>query len=257
MGVTTHSDNLVQKHKGNYITMLELGSQNTYFDSQGVGVAKEYYTKQGFEHTSIDMNGEYGSLEFDLSEALIHVDEFDIVTDFGTSEHVDNYYSCWLNKHNGCKVGGLIISENPKVDNWHGHGFHYLTQDFYIGLSAIAGYEVVELGEHPAMGNVTDGWNIYCVLRKVSDLFPAKDAFYALPFESSVARTKTPEQQVSEIEAVEGLKPSVTNDTPATYTTAIDTKTTDPKAITGTLTPKPLKKRGRPANPNKATKAKK
>jgi hypothetical protein len=47
MGVTTHSNNLVQKHKGNAKTMLELGSQNTYFDSEPMGVAKDYYTKQG------------------------------------------------------------------------------------------------------------------------------------------------------------------------------------------------------------------
>ena len=57
MGVTTHSNNLVQKHKGNAKIMLELGSQNTYFDGEVMGIAKDYYTKQGFEHTSIDTNG--------------------------------------------------------------------------------------------------------------------------------------------------------------------------------------------------------
>ena len=84
MGVTTHSNNLVQKHKGNAKTMLELGSQNTYFDSEQMGVAKDYYTKQGFEHHSIDANGEYGCEVADLSTVL-ELAQVDIVTDFGTS----------------------------------------------------------------------------------------------------------------------------------------------------------------------------
>lgn len=192
MGVTTHSNNLVQKHKGNAKTMLELGSQNTYFDSVVQCVAKDYYTKQGFEHHSIDANGEYGCEVADLSTVL-DLEPCDIVTDFGTSEHVSNYYNCWLNKHNGCKIGGLIISENPKVNNWHGHGFHYLTKEFYTELCKVAGYELIEVGEHAAMGNVTDGWNVYGVLRKVSDVFPSQSEFYALPFESTNTAKIKPE----------------------------------------------------------------
>ena len=180
MGVTTHSNNLVQKHKGNAKTMLELGSQNTYFDSQAMGVAKPYYQSQGFEHVSVDLNAEYGSIAKDLSQ-LHDLGQFDLVTDFGTSEHVPDFYMCWLNKHKACKIGGLIISENPKVDNWHGHGYHYVTKDFYIELAKVAGYEIVELGEHAAMGNVTDGWNVYCVLRKTSEQFPTGVEFYSLP----------------------------------------------------------------------------
>ena len=192
MGVTTHSNNLVQKYKGNAKTMLEFGSQNTYFDSEPMGVAKDYYTKQGFDHYSLDANGEYGSEVVDLSTDLGLLAQADIVTDFGTSEHVLNYYNCWLNKHNGCKIGGLIISENPKVGNWPNHGLHYLTKEFYTELSKVAGYEIIELGEHPAMGNITDGWNVYCVLRKVSDKFPAAETFYRLPFESTIKVERIP-----------------------------------------------------------------
>jgi hypothetical protein len=124
---------------------------------------------------------------------VLELAQVDIVTDFGTSEHVSNYYNCWLNKHNGCKVGGLIISENPKVNNWHGHGFHYLTKEFYTELCKVAGYELIEVGEHAAMGNVTDGWNVYGVLRKVSDVFPSQSEFYALPFESTNTAKIKPE----------------------------------------------------------------
>lgn len=201
MGVTTHSNNLVQKHKGNAKTMLELGSQNTYFDSKPMGVAKDYYQSQGFEHVSVDLNAEYGSIAKDLSQ-LHDLGTYDLVTDFGTSEHVSDFYMCWLNKHKACKVGGLIISENPKIGNWHGHGFHYLTKEFYIELCKAAGYELVEVGEHAAMGNVTDGWNVYCVLRKTKARFMGRDAFEALPYESS----KKGEFSTSALDIVESVE---------------------------------------------------
>lgn len=228
MGVTTHSDKLVQKHKGNAKTMLELGSQNTYFDSEPMGVAKDYYTNQGFEHHSIDANGEYGSEVADLSTVL-DLAQYDLVTDFGTSEHVSNYYNCWLNKHNACKVGGLIINENPKVDNWHGHGYHYVNMEFYSEFAKLAGYEILEIGEHAAMGNVTDGWNVYAVLQKTKARFPSREVFEALPYQSS----KKGEFNTSFLSMVESV-----NRFPAD-----DEQVEQPKPETV----QPKKKRGRPS----------
>ena len=44
-------------------------------------------------------------------------------------------------------------------------------------------YQLLEVGEHAAMGNVTDGWNVYCVLRKNEDTkFISKKDFYSLDF---------------------------------------------------------------------------
>jgi hypothetical protein len=202
MGLTTHSNNLVQKHKGNAKTMLELGSQNTYFDSEPTGIAKQYYQSQGFDHVSVDLNAEYGSIAKDLSQ-LHDLGTYDLVTDFGTSEHVPDFYMCWLNKHKACKIGGLIISENPKVNNWHGHGYHYVTMEFYSEFAKLAGYEILEIGEHAAMGNVTDGWNVYAVLQKTKARFPSREVFEALPYESS----KKGEFNTSPLDMVESIEP--------------------------------------------------
>lgn len=62
-----------------------------------------------------------------------------------------------------------MIHENPKTGNWPGHGAHYFTREFYYGLRDLMGYELIESGQHPAMGNDTDGWNIYAVLRKTEN----------------------------------------------------------------------------------------
>jgi hypothetical protein len=229
MGLTTHSNNLVQRHKGNAKTMLELGSQNTYFDSEPTGIAKQYYQSQGFDHVSVDLNAEYGSIAKDLSH-LHDLGTYDLVTDFGTSEHVPDFYICWLNKHKACKIGGLIISENPKVNNWHGHGYHYVNMDFYSEFAKLAGYEILEIGEHAAMGNVTDGWNVYAVLRKTKARFPSREVFEGLPYQSS--------------------KKGVFNTSALDMVESVDRFPSDDEQPTETAkeVEQPKKKRGRPSN---------
>jgi hypothetical protein len=105
--------------------------------------------------------------------------------DAGTSEHVGTngkhdikaIYNCWKNKHNLVKVGGFIVSENPKTGNWPGHGFNYYTTDFYKLLAGFGDYSLIDLGEHPAMGNTTDGWNVYCVMQKTKEEFISLEKF--------------------------------------------------------------------------------
>jgi hypothetical protein len=195
MGITDFSLTLLNKYLPTVEnkTVMELGSQNLYCSRYpDYPYADKYYNKQGFHYSCIDLNGENLALVLDLAKPQ-KVGVFGVVTDFGTSEHVGidgkhdprAFYNCWLNKHNMCEVGGLIISENPKTGNWLGHGFNYVTEDFYKELAEANGYELLELGEHPAMGNTTDGWNIYCVLRKTSDKFMTYQKFKTLSFKTS------------------------------------------------------------------------
>ncbi|KKN67207.1 hypothetical protein LCGC14_0463800 [marine sediment metagenome] len=193
MGLTKYSYDLLMKYAKTGDQMLELGNQTIYFGDDYGKPAKPMFEKMGFEHISIDLNGEDGAFKLDLGKKwklwkklcdisiLFPPSNFDIVTDFGTSEHVKNIYNCWFNKYNFCKTGGYIISENPKTGNWKGHGHWYCTEEFYRNLAKAQGYEIIELGEHPAMGNTTDGWNIYCVLKKIkSSSFITKAQFNKL-----------------------------------------------------------------------------
>ncbi len=191
MGLTGHSYELMMRYAKKGDSILELGNQTIYFGEDYGKPAKPMFEKAGFKHTSIDINGQDGAIPLNLSSTILSFNDnvteyellgYDIVTDFGTSEHVENFYRCWQNKHNLCKINGYIISENPKTGNWKGHGPHYLTQSFYQKLAYMTGYEIMEIGEHPAMQNTTDGWNIYCVLKKLKDSFITQKQFETLDY---------------------------------------------------------------------------
>lgn len=178
MGLTQHSIELIKPFIKEGDAVIELGAQNLYGEYNYGAYASEWYLNlaKTANYMSIDLNGENGALQKDLSQPMEVKAQWNVVTDFGTSEHVGHspldwkaIYNCWKTKHNLCLTGGYIISENPKTGNWPGHGFNYYTQDFYKELAEAMGYELKEIGEHAAMGNTTDGWNVYAVLRKVED----------------------------------------------------------------------------------------
>lgn len=190
MGLTGFSFDTLIKHANlNGKTMLELGDQNIYFGDEYGTYSTPYFKKhyKTLEHICIDIKPEKHAVVKDLREPL-DMGEFDIITNWGTTEHVapkegKGLYEAFKNVHDACKVGGLMFHENPKTGNWPGHGDHYMTKAFYSKLVELTGYELLELDEHAAMHNTTDGWNIYAVLRKQEDKpFISKKAFNQLDF---------------------------------------------------------------------------
>lgn len=163
----------------------------------------------------IDLSHPFPTPEYSIKNADERpiIRTYDLVTDWGSSEHVvqmegyhsvafhdghinsiyptevknieEGYYNCWLNKFNLCKVGGIILSENPKHNHWPGHGFHYIEQEFYEKLERMIDVEIVELGEHPASGNAETGMNVYAILRKTGNNFTALENFWSLPIYKS------------------------------------------------------------------------
>ena len=161
---------------------LLVGCQNLYDGKHYGEIAQDYYRSLGQDVISVDITGCNNSMIHDLTKPL-EMDKFDFISQHGTLEHVDTkegFYLANKHLHDILKTGGTIIHENPKTGNWKGHGYHYYTKDFYRGLVEAQEYELLELGEHAAMGNVTDGWNVFCVLRKLSDTFISKEQFNKL-----------------------------------------------------------------------------
>lgn len=210
MGITAYDIKLIERAieaKPDIRSVIELGSQNLYLNSESKPpFASEWYENHGIKYHCIDMAGDNGAIKKDLSKILGLLNQpgspvkTDLVTDFGTSEHVvrvpeyqsvpfheghinsvyptrhpeeseiaTGFYNCWINKHDLLSPGGLMINVNPRTGNWPGHGYTYLTLEFYSKLATLMGYEILLLELHAAMGNIIDGWNVVCILKKVND----------------------------------------------------------------------------------------
>jgi SAM-dependent methyltransferase len=99
---------------------------------KGYGRTKDSFTRRGWSHTSIDLNGLGGALPLDLTDPIDIKGiggPFDVVTNFGTSEHVEGQEACWRNIFRLCKAGGYIVCCVPW--NWPKHGKYYPSVEWY------------------------------------------------------------------------------------------------------------------------------
>ena len=199
MGITTVGMNQLEQMlqqnglKFDGLKMAELGNQFLYLDPPSqyphLYVAKGYFESKGVKHTSFDINGKDGVIPCDLSNPLEDqlsdksiLGSFDVVTDFGTGEHVPDFYGCMRNIYNLCKPGGLVLRINPLTNNWPGHGYHYMTIDITNQLAKVCGYAVQYLVTQPTLGNSVDGWQVFTNLKKLSDKpFPSLADFDVHP----------------------------------------------------------------------------
>lgn len=202
MGITTDSLKRMEKFDclKKQTKLLVCGCQNIYdesFENVKYGmVAQEYFDSIGVFAVTIDITGCNGSHVIDLRnygvlEPFVENGLFDAVVNHGTFEHVESkigFYNAFKNIHEVCKTGGIMIHETPKTGHWIGHGYHYTTHEFYQKLSELMGYEILELCDHFAMGNVTDGGLVNCVLKKTADTkeeFISFELFSNLDFRES------------------------------------------------------------------------
>lgn len=202
MGITTDSLQRMGRfgllQKG--VRMLVCGCQNIYDHSfQGVTygmIAQDYFDARDMEVVTIDITGCNNSHVVDLRDvdALYEFTKdglFDAIVNHGTFEHIEGitgFYQAYKNVHDACKNGGIMIHETPKTGHWIGHGNHYTTEEFYKVLSEKMGYKILDLQEHFAMGNITDGGLINCVLQKTEETkeeFISPEEFLELDFRES------------------------------------------------------------------------
>lgn len=211
MGYTSYEIELIGKYIKPGMSVLDYGSQNLYTTMQkDPPFVDVWYKSLGVtDYTCVDLAGDNNALKLDVSYAVDMKRDFDMVVDAGTGEHVvqmegyesvafhdghinsiypkgvkdklRGFYNFWVNKHTACKIGGHIISINPESGSWPEHGYHWLKRDFYIWLTNHAGYELLFLDRHAAMGNEKDGWNVVSVLRKIGHRFPLFETFSTFP----------------------------------------------------------------------------
>lgn len=125
------------------LTNLTKLSELSYFTT------KDFFKSVGFnEYKSIDLNGAYESFQFDLNKNIKEDynfnQEYDLVINNGTGEHVFNQYSLFLNFHNLTKVNGIMLNILPFID-WINHGFYNFNPIFFADLAASNNYELIKL----------------------------------------------------------------------------------------------------------------
>ena len=167
------------------IKVVELGDQMFYlekpFNFEGIDMKflKSYFDLLGIPHTSIDWHNNNAVLPLDFRNPVPErmVERYDILTNFGFTEHVSDQYAAWKNVNDLIKVGGLIISELPAQANFPGHfDFPYYTLEFFQRLALKCGYEIEALRyqQHtvPLAGQV-----VWCVLKKTKSEFISQEEF--------------------------------------------------------------------------------
>lgn len=118
------------------------------------------YKTLGFDvYQCIDADGRHDALMFDLNndlrDAYRYTEEFDLVTNHGTTEHVFDQCRAFQNIHTLCAVGGLMLHEVP-FQRWINHGLYNYQPTFFYDLASANHYTVigVYLGM-PAVGDIT------------------------------------------------------------------------------------------------------
>jgi hypothetical protein len=140
----------IDSHFASYanVRMLELGNQQIKKGGERQA-AKTFFEGKGFIHTSFDLNGKDGALPIDLSHPVPekYHDMFDVVTNSGTTEHVeplDGQFECFRNIHSCTKPGGVMIHIVPEDGSFPNHCPFYYTNAFFRKLAELNNYEVIE-----------------------------------------------------------------------------------------------------------------
>lgn len=161
--------------------IIELGDQeiNLNIDGEHIhGIGSQQFF-ENVETVSIDINGENGSLPLDLSKSIKDLpDPGDVLTDFGTLEHVKSLYYGLKNSFNLIKIGGIAIHVNPLSGKYEeDHGFHYFNEAFWVAFCDLVGLNLIETFEVNAYHGLKT-WEQYAIYEKqAKSKFPTKQQF--------------------------------------------------------------------------------
>lgn len=138
-------------------SVCELGDQ--WITCEGEHrLARDFYVKDlgCSKYVSIDGNGR-GTVTADLNIPLLKQGfedcDFDLVTDFGTGEHVFNQQQIWHTLHDLTKVDGFIVFDRPS-DGYEGHCFYLVQWNLVSALAHANCYEVVRLEEYATVRGI-------------------------------------------------------------------------------------------------------
>lgn len=145
MGILTEPLRFVEELKlPKKYSVCELGDQwITCVEPHRLSV--EWHRERGCgRYESIDANGR-GTVTHDLNLPMPEgFGDFDLVTDFGTGEHVFNQFQVWKTVHHLTKVGGYIAFDRPS-QGYRGHCFYNTHPNLILALADANAYDVINM----------------------------------------------------------------------------------------------------------------
>ena len=105
----------------------------------------ELFEAAGMHYESFDIADGYRTTVLDLNHAVLPADlqrKFDLVLNFGTTEHILNQLNCFKVIHDATKVGGYIYHSLPAV-GYVDHGYITYTGRCFFDIAGYNDYELV------------------------------------------------------------------------------------------------------------------
>ena len=106
---------------------------------------RDLYALLGLDdYSAADTDDERAVYTVDLNQPVGLGRKFDVITDFGTLEHVFNIGTAIKFIHDHLEIGGIALHVLPTRGDYN-HGFFNIHSTFYLDLCAANDYELVDL----------------------------------------------------------------------------------------------------------------
>jgi hypothetical protein len=159
----------------------------------------ELFEKAGMEYLSFDIADGYRTRILDLNKADLPeelCDHYDLVLNYGTTEHILNQFNSFKVMHDAMKRGAFVVHQLPSL-GWVDHGYLTYTCKCFFDLASYNGYEIVAFWfdgpggrNDPLLG-----------LRKYAEHFPAArralDALDGTPQGAALAALHVPDLSIN------------------------------------------------------------
>jgi hypothetical protein len=127
-------------------SVCELGDQ--WMSGGAKQLAADWYKALGCgRYVSIDGNGR-GTMTADLNRELPVLEPFDLVTDFGTGEHIFDQAQVWRTLHGLTKPGGYLVFDRPS-QGYPEHCYYRVDECLFRDVAEVNRYKVLELVTAP------------------------------------------------------------------------------------------------------------
>lgn len=142
---------------------------------------RSYFISIGMKVVSVDKTGCLNSIKMDLRKPLPseYYNKFDIVTNFGTTEHIKPFeyqYNCFKNIHLSGKKGLVMIHFLPKKKKYLGHCQAYYTHDFFKLLAKYNKYKIIFIED--VKERATTSTIGVCLVKKYNNDFMEKNEIF-------------------------------------------------------------------------------